>query len=100
MAVPPLTQNAIQKILNGEAVKNPVLQILAYKKVAADSKNQVRFRFIMSDGLKSHQCCIMIDHHLITRVEKGDFERYTIIRLDDYEWSDIKENKVSSPATV
>lgn len=94
MATPSLTTDAIQRILNGEQVERPVLQILAYKKVPSDGKSQVRFRFIMSDGQKSHQCCIMIGDNLIQRVEKGEFERYTILRLDEYEWNDIKENKV------
>lgn len=92
---PVLTPNAIQRLSNGENVPKPVLQILAYKKVPADSKSGTRFRFIMSDGTKSHQCCIMIGEELISRVERGDFERYTIIRLDEYEWNDIKDNKVS-----
>jgi hypothetical protein len=95
MSIPNLTDNAITRIWNGEHVQRPVLQVLAYKKVAADGNNQVRVRFILSDGVKSHQCCIMAGESLVARVENAEFERYAIIRLDEYEWSNIKDNKVS-----
>lgn len=89
-----LTGNAIQRILNGEEITRPILQILAYKAVQADGENQFRFRFIMSDGEFSHQCCIMIGEELISRIEKGEFERYTIIQLNQYICNTVNDRKV------
>ena len=92
---PKLTGNAIQRILNGEEINRPVLQILAYKPVQADGDNQFRYRFIMSDGEFTHQCCIMVGEELIKKIEAGEFERYTIIQLNNYICNTVNEKRVS-----
>lgn len=91
---PPLTTGALQQIMDGQPVRRPVLQILAYKKVPSDGKSQEHFRFIMSDGQTSHPCCIMIGDHLVPRVEEGDFKCNTILRLEEYTLKDIRGIKV------
>lgn len=81
MTVPRLSEGALERILSGSATERPTVQILAQKNVSAD--NVQRYRFLLSDGKYSYQCCIMIGP-LIQRVEAGEFERYTVIRLNKY----------------
>lgn len=96
MVKPTTTPKALVRILNGELVENPILQVLAYKKVTDGATNQTKFRFILSDGDNMHQCCIMASEPLVNRVEAGEFERYTVIKLIAYNCNDVKGNKVRS----
>ncbi|RWS16997.1 Replication protein A DNA-binding subunit-like protein [Dinothrombium tinctorium] len=85
-----LTQNAISRLLNGENVSKPCLQVLAYKRVV--SEGQPRYRLMLSDGTHSFQTCIMMGP-LIPRLEKGEFERFTIIQLNQYVVNTVQDNK-------
>lgn len=90
-----LTPNAIKRMYEGDKNVEAVLQILAYKKVNADSNNnQVRYRFIMSDGEHTHSAFLMIGPAFVSRIEKGEFERFTIIRLKNYVVNSVKDNVV------
>ena len=44
-----------QRLMNGETVEKPVLQILGQKKIAGGSGAD-RYRLLMSDGNYSHSC--------------------------------------------
>jgi replication factor A1 len=82
-------------MFDGEKNVESVLQILAYKKVNADANNtQERYRFIMSDGEKTHSACLMIGSALVDRVEKGEFERFTIIRVKSYQINKVNNNVI------
>ncbi|XP_053208275.1 replication protein A 70 kDa DNA-binding subunit-like [Panonychus citri] len=80
-STPRLTEGALGTILSGGFVERPIVQILAQKNVSADSVQ--RYRFLLSDGKFSYQCCIMVGA-MAQRVEAGEFERYTVIRLNKY----------------
>jgi len=80
--LPKLSEGALDKMLNDEHVKQPVLQVLAHKSVPQPD-GQARYRFLMSDGIYSHQCCIMMGPH-ISKVESGEFDRFSVIQLNKY----------------
>ena len=90
-----LTKNAISKILTGVDVQEPILQVLAYKSVPHDADNQQRIRFILSDGDHSHQCCILVGAENVARVDSGEFERFSIIKLVSYVTNNVNNRKVS-----
>src|SRR5437868_6914793 len=79
-----LTAGAISKILNDEDIKRPVLQVLGYKKMSDDERGQARYRFILSDGENTHQACMLMGNNHAEKVERGELERFTIIRLDSF----------------
>ncbi|KAI1295620.1 Replication protein A 70 kDa DNA-binding subunit [Halotydeus destructor] len=87
-----LTKNALQRIVNGENVPRPVLQILAYKSVGTPDAE--RYRFIMSDGDSSYQSCIMLGPELIQKLKLGEFERLTVIQLNNYVCNAIDGKRV------
>ena len=90
---PTTTRGALSRIIQeDDRVESPILQVLAYKKI--DTDGTLKYRFILSDGDYMHQCCIMTTEQLAQRVESGEFERYTLIRLDDYVINFVKGNKV------
>ncbi|RWS26554.1 Replication protein A 70 kDa DNA-binding subunit-like protein [Leptotrombidium deliense] len=90
-----LTKDAIARILEGEKVINPRVQVLGYKKVMGDGsdKGQVRYRFLLSDGKSSHQFCVMMGQ-LIERIEMGEFERFSVIQLNEYILNSLQDRKV------
>ncbi|CAN7988283.1 unnamed protein product [Ixodes pacificus] len=50
----PLTGGAVERILNGETVDKPVLQVLNFKPIAGNTTD--RYRLLLSDGVKCHTC--------------------------------------------
>lgn len=87
-----LTAGAIPRILAGETIEDPVLQILAHKGVPGEG--QQRCRFLISDGQHSYQCCIMMGDQLLARVQVGDFDKFTVIKLKNYSCSEVSGKKV------
>lgn len=79
--VPELTKGSIARIRNGEKVARPALQILAHK-VSPSDPNVCRL--IVSDGDYSDQNFVLIGEEFISRIPKGDFERYTVVQLKSY----------------
>lgn len=89
-----LTEGALMRILDGEDLVNPVLQILAYKNVGTDATGgQERYRLLMSDGMTVHQFCIM-PANLVERLKNGEFEKFTVIRLLKYTCNRLQEKKI------
>lgn len=87
-----LTEDAIQRILDGEKIIRPILQVLGFKAVRTESN--LRYRFIMSDGQYMYNNCVMVDEDLISRIEMGDFEKYAVIQLNEYSLETIGGRKV------
>ena len=95
MAKPTTTPKALSRILSVEMVEGPIVQVLAYKKVNLPENNGgVKYRFILSDGDNMYQCCI-IDGDEPERIQKGEFERYTVIKLDQYTTKEVSNINVS-----
>lgn len=71
-----------QRIMHGEVVDAPVLQILAIKKInsAADSE---RYRILISDG-KYFNSYAMLASQLNVMQHNGELEEFTIVQLDKY----------------
>jgi replication factor A1 len=86
-----LSYGAIRDIVEQTEVPEPVLQVLAYKDVTTDGAK--RFRFMLSDGQFTHQCCILMGEQ-VRAVENGQLERYTIIRLKKYVCNLISDKRV------
>ena len=95
MVKPTTTPKALSRILGGEMIEGPIVQVLAYKKVNSPENNGVvKYRFILSDGDNMYQCCIIDGDEHVERIQKGEFERYTLIRLDQYTAKEVPSNRV------
>jgi replication factor A1 len=90
-----LTSGSIERMFDGEENVESFLQILAYEKVNV-SVNHIpeMYRFILSDGKKTHSDCLMIGSDLVSRVENGEFERFTIIRVTSYQINRVNNNVI------
>jgi len=86
-----LTQGAIGHILNNVKIENPVFQMLAYKNMPTE--NQVRYRLVVSDGAYTYQCCIIMGD-LALKVEKGEFDRFCLLKINRYMLNEIQNRQV------
>lgn len=77
-----LTTGVIARIMHGEDVPQPVLQILGIKKINTNS-DQERYRLLMSDG-KYYNSYAMLASQLNEMQHKGLLNENTIVRLDKY----------------
>eukprot|EP00099_Drosophila_melanogaster_P015436 NP_524274.1 replication protein A 70 [Drosophila melanogaster] len=82
MVLASLSTGVIARIMHGEVVDAPVLQILAIKKInsAADSE---RYRILISDG-KYFNSYAMLASQLNVMQHNGELEEFTIVQLDKY----------------
>ncbi|EDW96487.1 replication protein A 70 kDa DNA-binding subunit [Drosophila yakuba] len=82
MVLASLSTGVIARIMHGEVVDGPVLQILAIKKInsAADSE---RYRILISDG-KYFNSYAMLASQLNVMQHNGELEEFTIVQLDKY----------------
>ncbi|KAH8359920.1 hypothetical protein KR093_009579, partial [Drosophila rubida] len=72
----------LQRIMHGEDVPQPVLQILGIKRINTNS-DQERYRLLMSDG-KYYNSYAMLASQLNEMQHKGLLNENTIVRLDKY----------------
>jgi len=86
-----LSQGAIGHILSGREIKDPVLQMLAYKNMPAD--NTKRFRLVLSDGAYSYQCCIIMGDQA-AKVESGEIDRYCLLKVSRLMLNEIQGRQV------
>ena len=85
LSKPTTTSKALSRILDREMIKDPVVQVLAFKKVDSPENNGVvTHRFILSDGDNMYQWCIINGDEHDERIQKGDIQLYALIRLDQY----------------
>ncbi|KAH8395752.1 hypothetical protein KR215_000413, partial [Drosophila sulfurigaster] len=70
------------RIMHGEDVPQPVLQILGIKRINTNS-DQERYRLLMSDG-KYYNSYAMLASQLNEMQQKGLLNENTIVRLDKY----------------
>lgn len=72
----------MQRIMHGDDVPQPVLQILGIKRINTNS-DQERYRLLMSDG-KYYNSYAMLASQLNEMQHKGLLTENTIVRLDKY----------------
>ncbi|XP_030553841.1 replication protein A 70 kDa DNA-binding subunit [Drosophila novamexicana] len=77
-----LSTGVIARIMNGEDVSQPVLQILGIKRINTNS-DQERYRLLMSDG-KYYNSYAMLASQLNEMQNRGLLNENTIVRLDKY----------------
>lgn len=85
-----LTNGALKRILSGQVVDKPVLQIMGYKKVTGGGD---RYRMLISDGLNCYPLA-MVATQLKERLVNGEFERYTVVRVDNYTCNALQRDKI------
>ncbi|KAH8306223.1 hypothetical protein KR018_004774, partial [Drosophila ironensis] len=71
-----------QRIMRGEDVSKPVLQILAIKKINSNADSE-RYRILISDG-KYFNSYAMLASQLNEMQHKGQLDEFTIVQLDKY----------------
>jgi len=87
---PKLSDGSINKLQNNEMVPDPILQIIFYKPMVPSNKdnnkdnNQVKYRFQLFDGTNSGANFLVIAPNLIERISQGEFEKFTVVQLNDY----------------
>ncbi|KAH8232446.1 hypothetical protein KR032_006970, partial [Drosophila birchii] len=72
----------VQRIMHGEDVQKPVLQILAIKKINSTTDSE-RYRLLISDG-KYFNSYAMLASQLNEMQHKGQLDEFTIVQLDKY----------------
>ncbi|KAH8355942.1 hypothetical protein KR200_003721, partial [Drosophila serrata] len=70
------------RIMHGEDVSKPVLQILAIKKINSNADSE-RYRILISDG-KYFNSYAMLASQLNEMQHKGQLDEFTIVQLDKY----------------
>lgn len=83
-----LTRGAVGDILEGSRPQDPVFQILGTKPMGQDQfpngNSDPKYRLMISDGLNSHQYCIISNQDLVRDIKAGHLEKFTIIKLKAY----------------
>ncbi|XP_001358758.3 replication protein A 70 kDa DNA-binding subunit [Drosophila pseudoobscura] len=77
-----LSSGVIARIMNGDDVVKPVLQILAIKKINSNADAE-RYRILISDG-KYFNSYAMLASQLNEMQHKGQLDEFTIVQLNKY----------------
>lgn len=86
----PLTAGSVERILNGETVDKPVLQVLNFKPITGN--NTDRYRLLLSDGVKCHTYA-MLGTQLNCKIVDKEIERFAIVQLDKYMCNTVSPEK-------
>ncbi|XP_018357780.1 PREDICTED: replication protein A 70 kDa DNA-binding subunit-like [Trachymyrmex cornetzi] len=82
-----LTEGALEKIMQGIRVPNPVLQVLSYKKLSRnaneDGSGTDRFMLLISDGQKLHSFTIL-NTQLNNLITENILNDYAICKITKY----------------
>nr|XP_002127939.1 replication protein A 70 kDa DNA-binding subunit [Ciona intestinalis] len=84
-----LTHGAVQALLRGDEVSNPVLQCLSFKKV--QGPNIERIKLALSDGVHSFGT-VMLGTNLNHLVNDGILDANSIVRLTHYQSPKMVQN--------
>ncbi|KAJ8672835.1 hypothetical protein QAD02_004095 [Eretmocerus hayati] len=77
-----LTQGALDRIMNGEEVEEPILQILGSKKLASSSHGE-RYRLLVSDGVVSNSFT-MLATQLNELITNNTLSEHSIVQIKRY----------------
>ncbi|XP_014209372.1 replication protein A 70 kDa DNA-binding subunit-like [Copidosoma floridanum] len=80
--LPELTAGALDLIMNGTEVENPVFQILGHKRLASSSTGE-RYRLLVSDGVKSNSFT-MLATQLNNLITDNILSEHSIVRINRY----------------
>ncbi|XP_057420814.1 replication protein A 70 kDa DNA-binding subunit A-like [Lotus japonicus] len=86
-----LTANAIPAIVSGDLNLKPLLQVLDIKLIS-NSKQQERYRILLSDAVSSQQA--MLATQLNDQLRAGLVKRGSIVQLIEYICSPIQNRKI------
>uniref|UniRef100_A0A2R5LE87 Replication protein A subunit n=1 Tax=Ornithodoros turicata TaxID=34597 RepID=A0A2R5LE87_9ACAR len=86
----PLTGGAVQRILDGELVDKPVLQVLNFKPIPGGSSE--RYRLLLSDGVMCHTYA-MLGTQLNEKITSKEVEKFAVIQLDKYMCNTVNPEK-------
>lgn len=80
---PKLSEGSISKLMNGEWVADPILQIIYYQKMISKDNNQIKYRLLLNDGISSGNNFIII-LNLIETIIREELEQFSCIKLNNY----------------
>lgn len=86
-----LTAGSMERIMAGELVEKPLLQVLGQKKIAG-AQGPDRYRLLLSDGKHSHSSA-MLATQLNEKVTSGELDTNCVIRLDKYICNPIQPDR-------
>ncbi|XP_050420313.1 replication protein A 70 kDa DNA-binding subunit [Adelges cooleyi] len=84
-----LTRGALKKIMNGEEIKDPVMQILGTRKIAGSGAND-RYRLLISDGQNLNSFA-MLASQLNEMVPSGELTEFAIIQIKRHIISNVTD---------
>lgn len=89
-----LTKGALKSIMNNEDVKDPVMQVLGVRKIAAAGANE-RYRLLISDGLNLNSFA-MLATQLNDMVSSGELTEFAILKIKRHIISNLTDRSKGS----
>lgn len=87
-----LTAGALESIIGGESVDNPVLQVLSSKRISAQGSTADRYRLLLSDGETSYSHA-MLATQLNSLMESGEMDNLAVVKVNRYLCNTIQGDK-------
>ncbi|KAL7301699.1 hypothetical protein TKK_0005698 [Trichogramma kaykai] len=80
--LPRLSEGALDRIMNGDEVDEPIFQVLGHKKLGSSTSGE-RYRLLVSDGVKSNSFTMLATqlNHLITN---NSLSEHSIVQIKRY----------------
>lgn len=89
-----LTKGALKSIMNNEEVKDPVMQVLGVRKIAAAGANE-RYRLLISDGHNLNSFA-MLATQLNDMVSSGELTEFAILKIKRHIISNLTDRSKGS----
>lgn len=89
-----LTKGALKSIMNNEDVKDPVMQVLGVRKIAAAGANE-RYRLLISDGHNLNSFA-MLATQLNDMVTSGELTEFAILKIKRHIISNLTDRSKGS----
>lgn len=89
-----LTKGALKSIMNNQDVKDPVMQVLGVRKIAAAGANE-RYRLLISDGLNVNSFA-MLATQLNNMVISGELNEFCILKIKRHIISNLSDRSKGS----
>lgn len=86
-----LAYGCLRRIVEDKEVHEPVVQVLASKDVTTDGPP--RYRFMLSDGLYTYQCCILMGEP-VEVLRRGQMDRLAIIKIKRFTCNSVSGKRV------
>ncbi|XP_058805155.1 replication protein A 70 kDa DNA-binding subunit-like [Phymastichus coffea] len=80
--LPELTKGALDRIMSGEEVEEPIFQVLGHKRLASSTSGE-RYRLLVSDGIKSNSFT-MLATQLNQLVTNDVLSEHSIVQIKRY----------------